>query len=370
MAAVTYANVCSANDVRAGVRVVGALPSTTTACCATSACIPALCNRLNLVVISQVPYTKMAGTVLAFTPPINAKPSQVITTGLPWNPVLVGRPNATLTTDGQADLIRQALYPNYGPIAQKAAILSYNMVASSPVAGTTYKEATGTIAAYPRADVATANSLTAVPSAVLGFVFRWCAPFASACTGNPVGLPPFEVLTTDSGPSKGPLTTSVRFLFQEWLYVPMVPGSDDPRCLETCAVLILEQACPPVPSCLAPCAGAQPYLPSTFSDVNASDALFDGTTVTTVTMVYSGFSGVGNIQVQPITPPPAVTSVVVQPIPGVPNAVKLTFMVIQGEEVYQDLTFAILADILSPACLHSSDVTFVESILTVPITVG
>ena len=140
MAAVTYANVCSANDVRAGVRVVGALPSTTTACCATSACIPALCNRLNLVVISQVPYTKMAGTVLAFTPPINAKPSQVITTGLPWNPVLVGRPNATLTTDGQADLIRQALYPNYGPIAQKAAILSYNMVASSPVAGTTYKD--------------------------------------------------------------------------------------------------------------------------------------------------------------------------------------------------------------------------------------
>jgi hypothetical protein len=77
---------------------------------------------------------------------------------------------------------------------------------------------------------------------------------------------------------------------------------------------------------------------------------------------------VGNIQVQPITPPPAITSVVVQPIPGVPNAVKLTFMVIQGEEVYQDLTFAILADILSPACLHSSDVTFVESILTVPIT--
>jgi hypothetical protein len=360
MAAVTFADICNADSVRAGVRVVGALPSTTTACCASSDCIPALCNRLNILVVGQQPYTKFAGADLALTPPINGQPSEVITSGLPWSPVLSGRPGATLTTGPRADVIRQAYYPEYGPIIQNATILTYSMVSGAPVPGTTYKEATGTIAAYPRAE--SAYAVTAVPSAILSFVFRWCAPFTSACTGNVLAILPFEVLSSDSGPSKGQMTTSVRFLYEGWRSVSAVPGSEDPRCAETCVLLFLEQACPPVPTCLTPCVGAQPYMGPAVSDVQYSGTLAVGEVVT-ITAVYSAFSGVSNIRGQMVNPPPEFATVVVQPIPD-SLAVKLTFMVLLEEGFTTLLTFNLLGDIVSPPCLHSSIATFVETGIT------
>jgi hypothetical protein len=359
MAAVTFADICNADSVRAGVRVVGALPTTTTACCASSDCIPALCNRLNILVVGQQPYTKFAGADLALTPPINGQPSEVITSGLPWSPVLSGRPGATLTTGPRADVIRQAYYPEYGPIIQNATILTYSMVSGAPVPGTTYKEATGTIAAYPRAE--SAYAVTAVPSAILSFVFRWCAPFTSACTGNVLAILPFEVLSSDSGPSKGQMSTSVRFLYEGWRSVSAVPGSEDPRCSETCVLLFLEQACPPVPTCLTPCVGAQPYMGTNYSDPEVA-VVGD---VTTVTVVYSAFSGVTNIRAQMVNPAPEFATVVVQPIPG-SSAVKLTFMVVTAKLPVNDtLTVTLLGDIVSPPCLHSSIVTFVETIITI-----
>jgi hypothetical protein len=360
MAAVTFSDICNADSVRAGVRVVGALPASLTACCASSDCIPALCNRLNILVLGQQPYTKFKGADLALAPPINGQPSQAVTSGLPWSPVLSGRPGAVLTSGPRADVIRQAYYPEYGPIIQNATILTYTMVSGAPVAGTTYKEATGTIAAYPRAE--SAYAVTAVPSAILSFVFRWCAPFTSACTGNVlVGVPPFEVLSTDSGPSKGPMTTSVRFLYEGWRSVSAVPGSEDPRCAETCVLLFLEQACPPVPTCLTPCVGAQPYMGTTYSDLE--DTVVGD--VTTVSVVYSAFSGVTNIRAQMVNPPPEFATVVVQPIPDSP-AVKLTFMVVTSELPENDtLTVTLLGDIVSPPCLHSSIATFVETVITI-----
>jgi hypothetical protein len=331
-----------------------------------------LCNRLNILVLGRQPYTQFPGPAAAATVPplLNAQPTAAITTGLPWSPVLVGRPGAALTTGDRAKAIRKPFYAAFGPSVATAVILTYTMTASGTAPYSTcggsangltgpvsYKEAEGTLVAYPRADPSKAAALTGTPSGMLTFVFRWCAPFTSACTGLPIlGTPAFEIVANTA--------TSVRFLqLSEPVAVPMGsdPDSVDPRCMETCVLMLVEQACPPVPACLPGCYGPPARL-STVVDSSSFSTTPDGVRV--VTVLYSSYSGVANLRVNPVNPAPQFTSVVVQPVPGTSHTVAITFMF--SGDIVSVIQFTITGDILSPPCVHD---TFATSLTSGLITV-
>jgi hypothetical protein len=301
---------------------------------------------LNLLVIARQPYTKYPGAVLALPAgaTINAQPVLAVTSGLPWVPVLSGRPNATcVATGARAAALRAPFYAEFGPAVQNAVIVSFPMTAPEVVPGTAYKEAKGVLVAYPRAPVGAAAAATAAQAAALGFVFRWWC----GGTASDSALPdPFEVVTSTA--------VSVRFTV---LSQPVVVDAGG-LVAETCVLVLAEQACPPAPACLAPCPLAPPpYLGTTVGDV-AEDALGD---VVTLSLTYGAYAGVTNLRVNPIMPDPEDTSVVVQEEEGAPGGpVRITFMFRPESEVGR-VEFTVTGDIVSPSCVHAADATTATS---------
>ena len=340
------------------------------------ACATPVCNRLNLLVIAQQPYTKYPGATLALpnASHINGPPEAALTSGLPWAPVLLGRPGATFATGAHADAVRAPFYAEFGPAVRNAVILTYSMTAYDNVPGTTYKEAKGTLTAYPRA-VAAAAQASAAQAGALAFVYRWCGPpFYSACTGLALPAQPvaFEVTALTA--------VSVRFTV---LSQPIVVNMGDPAvqppnacCAETCVLVLVEQACPPVPACLQSCAVAPPpYLGTSVYDVTDT---IDDDGVIVLTLLYNAYAGVTNLRVNCIAPGPDVASVVVQPVEGPAEPQAPTLPQSQNETLFQSgavritfmftpeagagrVEFTISGDILSPACVHAAGATSATS---------
>ncbi len=349
------------------------------------ACATPVCNRLNLLVIAQQPYTKYPGATLALptAPQINGQPNVAVTSGLPWAPVLLGRPGATFATGAHADAVRAPFYAEFGPAVRNAIILTYSMTAYDNVPGTTYKEAKGTLTAYPRVAngsggttaQAAAAQASAAQAGALAFVYRWCGPpFYSACTGLPLVAQPvaFEVTALTA--------VSVRFTV---LSQPIVVNMGDPavqpadaRCAETCVLVLVEQACPPVPACLQSCAIAPPpYLGTSVYDITDT---IDADGVIVLTLLYRAYAGVTNLRVNCIAPGPDVASVVVQPMEGPAEPQDPTLPQSQNETLFQSgavritfmftpeagagrVEFSISGDILSPACVHAAGATSATS---------